>query len=79
MAFIELNKRIVDYAQYREDVQVFIALLFEDLLGYATTLGMTRQEISRKKYHTQIISMMHEHLDLEVKVMVKKKSPEKFV
>ena len=79
MAFIEVNKRILDYAQYREDVQVFIALLFEDVVGYGKTIGLSRQSTVRKTYHEQAITFFHNHLDLEVTLAVKKKHRERFV
>ena len=79
MTFIEVNKRILDYAQYREDVQVFIALLLEDFEQYTKTLGMSKLEVTRKSYHKHKFVFFHSYLDLEVAVHVKKKEKPKFV
>ena len=79
MAFIEVNKRILDYAQYREDVQVFLALFFEDILCYAKTVGMEQQCNGRESYEQQHLSLVNKHLDLEVKITVKKQHKELFI
>ncbi len=69
MKFIQINGRILDYGQYRKNCNELQRLLVEDIASVARMYGF--ELIDEELYN--------EAYDLELTIVIKKKSPSKFV
>ena len=77
--FIEIGNRILDYRRYKSEVALLRQIMLKDLLEYFEKLGFETKMAQKKKYGCAEISYYNEHLDIELRLSMRKRDEEKFV
>ncbi len=69
MKFVTINGRILDYSRYSEELRLTKKLIYGDVSEYLKKLGFERKGSV----------FYNRKLDLEIKLVAKKRSPAEFV
>ena len=78
MKFININRRILDYDCYMEEVSLMNKIIAADLKEYLTKLGFVVVNKKRNSYNNFKIVLYSHLLDLEITITANKKTEEIF-
>lgn len=77
--FILVNKRILDFREYRRNYLVLKKLISMDVREYFTQLGFRLSSAKNKKRYSASFRFYNAESDVEVSVAIRKKSKVTFV
>ena len=77
--FILINKRILDFREYRRNYLVLKKLVSLDVKEYFTKLGFSVPSTKNKKRYSCSFTFYNAESDMEVSVTIRKKSEVAFV
>ena len=79
MKFISIDKTILDYTLYKRDVSTLSKVIGLDTASYLNILGFDIIKRTKTTYASHKFSFYHQDLDLDIELVIKKRSPEVFV